>query len=175
MALCELDADLSFSLSAHSPSAITRSTAYGATPVMRMASAMSAISGCVAITWAIRFPRPNRIKFFALVKGSCWLCFGPPAEPVHVREGDVFLLTGERAFVLASDPAAVPVEAASLFPGSGARTVQIGDGSGCTQIGGRVRLAPSNDALLTDVLPPLIHIRATASRRRFCSGCLRGW
>jgi AraC-like DNA-binding protein len=109
-------------------------------------------------TWAIRFPQPNKIKFFALVKGGCWLSFGPRTEPVAVGEGDVFLLNGEHSFILASDPDTEPVEATSLF--SGKRFVQIGDGSGCTQIGGHVKLAPFNDALLTDVLPPLIHIRA---------------
>lgn len=130
--------------------------------ILRLLDAQPVVAGGFSAggTWAIRFPQPNKIKFFALVKGRCWLSFGPRTEPVDVGEGDVFLLNGERSFILASDRDAEPVEATSLFSGRGRRTVQIGDGCGCTQIGGHVKLAPSNDALLTDVLPPLIHIRA---------------
>jgi AraC-like DNA-binding protein len=130
--------------------------------ILRLLGAQPVVAGGFSAggTWAIRFPRPKKIKFFALVKGSCWLCLDAQTAPVSVREGDVFLLTGERSFVLASDPNAEPVDAATVFSGDGIRTAKIGDGNGCTQIGGHIRLAPSNDALLVDVLPPLIHIRA---------------
>jgi AraC-like DNA-binding protein len=130
--------------------------------ILRLLGAQPVVAGGFSAggTWAIRFPQPKKIKFFALVKGSCWLCLDAQAEPVAVGEGDVFLLTGERSFVLASAPDAKPIDAATLFSGDRTRTATIGDGNGCTQIGGHVRLAPFNDALLVDVLPSLIHIRA---------------
>lgn len=130
--------------------------------ILRLLGAQPVVAGGFSAggTWAIRFPQPKKIKFFALVKGRCWLCLDAQTAPVSVREGDVFLLTGERSFVLASDPNAEPVDAATLFTGNETRTAKIGDGNSCTQIGGHIRLAPSNDALLVDVLPPLIHIRA---------------
>jgi AraC-like DNA-binding protein len=134
--------------------------------ILRLLGAQPVLAGGFSAggAWAIRFPRPDKIKFFALVKGSCWLRFESRTEPVAVGEGDVLLLTGERSFIFASDPDTEPVEARSLFSGNGILTAQIGDGSSCTQIGGHVRLAPSNDALLTDVLPPLIHIRANCEQ-----------
>ncbi|EIF34487.1 DNA-binding domain-containing protein, AraC-type [Burkholderia sp. Ch1-1] len=129
---------------------------------LRLLGAQPVVAGGFSAggTWAIRFPQPKKIKFFALVKGSCWLSVDAQTGPVAVGEGDVFLLTGERSFVLASDPDAAPVDAATLFSGNAARSATIGDGNGCTQIGGHVRLAPSNDTLLVDALPSLIHIRA---------------
>ncbi|POR54752.1 AraC family transcriptional regulator [Paraburkholderia eburnea] len=130
--------------------------------ILRLLGAQPVVAGGFSAggLWAIRFPQPKKIKFFALVKGNCWLCIDGQKEPVAVGEGDVFLLTGEKSFVLASAPDVEPVDAATVFSGEASRSATIGDGSGCTQIGGHVRLAPSNDALLTDVLPPLIHIRA---------------
>ncbi|WP_175830945.1 AraC family transcriptional regulator [Burkholderia cenocepacia] len=130
--------------------------------ILRLLGTQPVVAGSFSAggTWAIRFPQPKKLKFFALVKGNCWLCIDAQTEPVAVGEGDVFLLTGEHAFVLASDPDADPVDAATVFSGERTRTATIGDGNGCTQIGGHVRLAPSNDALLVDVLPSLIHIRA---------------
>lgn len=110
--------------------------------------------------WAIRFPQPNKIKFFALVKGNCWLCIDAATAPIHVQQGDVFLLTGERSFVLASAPDVVPVDASGLFSGNVTKTAKIGDGSDCVQIGGHVRLARPDGTLLLDVLPPLVHISA---------------
>jgi AraC-like DNA-binding protein len=74
----------------------------------------------------------------------------------------VFLLSARRSFVLSSDLAAVPVEAASVFSPNLSEVVQLGGGEECLQVGGFVRLDPASGGLLTDVLPPLVHIRAAS-------------
>lgn len=134
--------------------------------ILGLANAQSVVSGGFTAggRWAIRFPPPDKIKFFALVKGNCWLRMEGEAAPVRVEAGDVFLVSAPRSFVLAGDLATVPVEAMSLFSGrdTGSKFVQLGEGDDCIQIGGHVRLDPASGGLLADVLPPLIHVRAAS-------------
>ncbi|WMJ69353.1 AraC family transcriptional regulator [Stenotrophomonas sp. 24(2023)] len=114
--------------------------------------------------WSLRFPPPDKLKFFALLKGSCWLLLDGAAQPQRVYEGDVFVLTAPRGFVLCSDPAVPPVLAVEVFTGTEDKTALLGSGQDCEQIGGHVRLDPVTGRLLGDVLPPLIHVRAGSSR-----------
>jgi AraC-like DNA-binding protein len=130
--------------------------------ILKLTNAETIVSGGFTAggSWAIRFPAPNKIKFFALVKGNCWLRIDSHESPIRVEEGDVFLLSAQRSFVLASDLAVVPVDATGLFTGTVYRTAKLGHGEDCIQIGGHVRLDQSSGGLLADVLPPLIHVKA---------------
>lgn len=132
--------------------------------ILKIANAQSVLSGGFTAggPWAIRFPVPDKIKFFAIVKGNCWLLIDGEEAPVRVEAGDVFLLSAQRPFVLAGDLAAVPVDATSLFAGNVSKIAKIGDSEDCIQIGGHVRLDPASGELLADVLPPLIHVRAAS-------------
>ncbi|APR35744.1 AraC family transcriptional regulator [Paraburkholderia sp. SOS3] len=112
--------------------------------------------------WAIRFPAPDKIKFFAVVKGTCWVRIDGEAEPIHFSTGDVGLLSAKRAFVLASDPDVAPIEAMSVFSGAGRSTAVLGDGNDFAHIGGHVLLDPTSGRLLSDVLPPWIHVSAAS-------------
>ncbi|RQU68189.1 AraC family transcriptional regulator [Burkholderia cenocepacia] len=112
--------------------------------------------------WAIRFPVPDKIKFFAVVKGTCWVSIDGNDEPICFGIGDVGLLTAKRSFVLASDPSVVPVDAMALFSGAGRFAVTLGNGEDFAQIGGHVLLDPASGSLLSGVLPPWIHIPATS-------------
>ncbi len=113
-------------------------------------------------SWAIRFPAPDKIKFFAVVKGHCWVSVEGEAEPIHFETGDVGLLSAKRSFVLASDPNLPPVDAMSLFSGAGRTMAALGDGSDFAHIGGHVLLDPASGRLLADVLPPWIHVPAAS-------------
>src|ERR1700761_2128471 len=90
--------------------------------------------------WAIRFPVPTKIKFFAVVKGTCWISIDGERDPIHFETGDVGLLTAARSFVLASHPDVVPVDAMEMFSGAGGSTARIGSGEEFAQIGGHVLL-----------------------------------
>ncbi|PZM13706.1 AraC family transcriptional regulator [Rhizobium tubonense] len=132
--------------------------------ILKFTNAQSVVSGGFAAggSWAVRFPAPDKIKFFGLVKGRCWLSMDGEEAPVRIEEGDVFLLSAQRSFVLSSDLAAVPIDATSLFGGGASKFAEIGDGEDCIQIGGHVRLDPASGGLLADILPPLIHVRASS-------------
>ena len=132
--------------------------------ILRLANAQSVVSGGFTAggSWAIRFPAFDKLKFSALIRGTCWLMVDGDEEPVRVEAGDVFLLSAQRSFVLASDLGAVPVEAASVFSPNVSEIASLGGGEECLQIGGFVRLDPASGGLLADVLPPLIHVRAAS-------------
>lgn len=112
--------------------------------------------------WAIRFPIPDKIKFFAVVKGSCWVSIDDVTGPICFETGDVGLLAARRSFVLASDPGIDPIDAMSVFSGSGGATAQLGDGRDFAHIGGHVLLDPVSGKLLEDVLPTWIHVPAVS-------------
>jgi AraC-like DNA-binding protein len=112
--------------------------------------------------WAIHFPAPDKIKFFAVVKGRCWVRIEGEAEPIDFETGDVGLLSAKRSFVLASDLRIPPVDAMSLFSGAGRTTAILGDGGDFAHIGGHVLLDPASGRLLADVLPPWIHVPAAS-------------
>jgi AraC-like DNA-binding protein len=114
--------------------------------------------------WAIRFPAPDKIKFFAVVKGDCWALIDGEAEPIRFQTGDVGLLSAKRSFVLASAPDVPPVDAMSLFSGAGTTSAQIGDGEDFTHIGGHVLLDAASGQLLLDALPPWIHVPAASAQ-----------
>src|ERR1700709_1379570 len=125
--------------------------------ILRFTSAESLVTGGFTAggAWAIRFPAPDKIKFFAVVRGCCWVRIEGEAGPVRFETGDVGLLAAKRSFVLASAPDGVRGEAMSLFTGPG-NTAKLGDGADFAHIGGHVLLDPASGQLLADVLPPWI-------------------
>lgn len=128
--------------------------------ILKLAKAESLVTGGFTAggRWAIRFPAPKTIKFFAVVKGNCWVTLDGEA-PIHFETGDVGLLSAPRAFVLASDPDAPALDAMDLFSGAGRTEAQLGDGGDFAHIGGHVLLDPGNGPLLGSMLPPWIHVR----------------
>lgn len=132
--------------------------------VLKFTSAQSLVTGGFTAggAWALRFPAPDKIKFFAIVKGHCWVRIDGEAEPIRFDTGDVGLLSAKRSFVLASDLSVSPVDAMSAFAGAGGTTAQLGDGADFGHIGGHVLLDPASGRLLSDVLPPWIHVPAAS-------------
>jgi AraC-like DNA-binding protein len=130
--------------------------------ILKLANAQSVVSGGFTAggPWAIRFQPPGKLKFFAVVRGGCWLRLDGEEAPVRVDEGDVFLLSARRSFVLAGDLVTVPVDARSVFTPDAGTIARVGDGEDILLLGGHVQLDPASGGLLADVLPPLIHVRA---------------
>ncbi len=62
--------------------------------ILKFANAETVVSGGFTAggSWAIRFPAPDKLKFFAIVKGHCWLRLDGEEAPVRVETGVVFLL-----------------------------------------------------------------------------------
>lgn len=132
--------------------------------ILKLTSAESVVTGGFTAggPWAIAFPARDKIKFFAVVKGGCWVCLEGEAQPVRFETGDVGLLVAQRSFVLSSDLGVPPLDAMDLFSRAGRTAAQLGDGRDFAHLGGHVLLDPVSGRLLLDVLPPWIHIRAAS-------------
>ena len=85
--------------------------------LLEVTQARAVVSGAFTAQspWAVRWPAFDKLKFVATVKGRCWLRVDGDAQPVQIETGDVFLLSGSRGFVVASDLAAKPIEATKLL------------------------------------------------------------
>ncbi|MGF6774098.1 AraC-like DNA-binding protein [Paraburkholderia sp. GAS199] len=136
--------------------------------ILKLTQAQSLVTGGFSASgpWAVRFPAPDKIKFFAVVKGNCWVRLEGLAEPERFETGDVGLLSAHRWSILSSDLETEPVEAMDIFSRTGRSTAKLGSRSESesefAHIGGHVLLDPVSGPLLLDVLPPWIHIRASS-------------
>lgn len=130
--------------------------------VLRLVKAEPTVTGGFTAggPWAIRFPARDKVKFFGVVKGQCWVSFDDGSEAIKFETGDVGLLAEQRPFVLSSAPDVTPVDAVTLFSGAGRTTALIGDGSAFEHFGGHVLFDPVQASLVRNVLPTWIHIRA---------------
>jgi hypothetical protein len=108
-------------------------------------------------SWALQFPPPNKIKFVAVLKGTCWLTI-EDETPLHVKTGDVFVLPAERAFVMAGDLNAPKTDGLEVFSGATDKVGHIGAGDDFFAVGAHIALDLERGRLLSEVLPPLIHL-----------------
>ena len=133
--------------------------------ILQLTSAEAVVTGGFNAggPWAISFPGRDKIKFFAVIKGSCWVQLEGEPAPIHFETGDFGLLAARRSFVLASAPNVTPVNAMILFSGSGSNTATLGSGADFADLGGHVTLDPIRGRLLAEMLPPWIHLRAASS------------
>jgi AraC-like DNA-binding protein len=133
-----------------------------ASDILEFTKAQTLVTGGFSAggAWALQFPVPKSIKFFAVVRGRCWATVDGLPEPVGFGPGDVGLLAAPRAFVLASDLNVPPQDAMQVFGGAAKTEVTLGDGRDFEYIGGHVLLDPVSGRFLADVLPPWIHVPA---------------
>jgi len=130
--------------------------------ILTLANAQSVITGAFEAggAWAPRFPPPDRIKFFGVVRGACWLQVEGEAADLRLEAGDVFLLSAPRAFVLTTDRQLEPLDAVTVFRDCFASGARLGAGDEFHLLGGHLELDPGSGDLLTAVLPPLMVARA---------------
>lgn len=113
--------------------------------------------------WSIQFPRHQGIKFDVVRKGSCSLQVEGENKPYHFAEGDCFLLTSGRAFVLASDLSlpAVDYREALIFDKQGVGC--CGGGGDCLLDGGHVMFAGNHVNRFFTGLPGVIPAYASSN------------
>ncbi|MCM0675275.1 AraC family transcriptional regulator [Micromonospora phytophila] len=110
--------------------------------------------------WAVRFPPPDGVKFNAVSQGHCWLRVDGVPDPIHLRDGDCYLLTRPLAFTLASDLDLPTEPAQPLFTAAAQGVARAGDGDEVFLIGGAFSFTARARALLLDNLPPVLHVPA---------------
>ncbi len=112
--------------------------------------------------WALSFDRFPHVKVGGVVRGRAWLIL-EGQEPVPVEEGDTFLMGNPPPYVLAGERDARPSPAALRWGEARPDVVTIGPATHehtyvCT---GRLTFDHRNASVLTDLLPPLVVVRAT--------------
>ena len=115
--------------------------------------------------WAMRFPQYPYIKFVTLVKGEYYLRMDDSDETHHISEGDCYLMTNI-AYRIASAPAklATAIDGVDYFINNRSTDgiVRWGPSMDMLAIGSHFSFEAAHSALLLDLLPPLIHIRAAS-------------
>jgi AraC-like DNA-binding protein len=115
--------------------------------------------------WVLAFARDDGVKCYAVQSGSCWLAMEGGAEPVLLQAGDFVLLPGGQAFWLYSAADAPPIDAFDFFSKIPAgETAALNGGGGVAGVGGYFGFEGMHTELLLGMLPPVVHIRAEASK-----------
>lgn len=109
--------------------------------------------------WALRFPPPEKIKFFVMARGNSLLLVDGIGKPFKLHEGDVFLLQAGAGFVIASNTGIFPRDALEVFDADRPEIVDLG-GSGVLFLGGHVELDLVGSDMLLSHLPATIHLLA---------------
>jgi AraC-like DNA-binding protein len=115
--------------------------------------------------WAIEFEGDGYFRCLALVSGHCWLAIDGVDGPVRLFAGDFVVLPHGRAFCVASDLAAAPVDIMTVItaPLNG-NIFRWQGGGGCMALSALFTFAGDDASLLLGALPPLVHIRKQADR-----------
>ncbi|MRW83667.1 helix-turn-helix domain-containing protein [Pseudoduganella sp. FT26W] len=131
--------------------------------VLNLLNARSMLSTALVAgaAWSVRVREFEGLKFNAVLRGDAWLQVDGEAA-LHLREGDCFMLARGRSFVIASDLALTPREAAEVFAGAANGIAFYGDR--CHILGGKMVLDAAVAPLLVDALPAVIHLPAAAPR-----------
>lgn len=113
-------------------------------------------------SWALRFEAFEYVTIGGVDQGECWLVFEDGTEPVRLCEGDLFLLVKSPAYRLASSLTVEPLPAQVLWESAAKGQVRIGaEGAADSGLcGGRFWFDEANAAMLIDVLPRLVHVKA---------------
>ncbi|HEY0685220.1 MAG TPA: AraC family transcriptional regulator [Steroidobacter sp.] len=113
--------------------------------------------------WGVRYPAYGHPSFALVLNGSCWLAAeGMPAFTLH--SGDFILFSAMPGFTLAGDLEVEPKQMVIPRPEDHANEVVHGDPTmepSVTLIGGGFAFDPINASVLVDLLPKMLHIRAT--------------
>src|SRR6201991_662469 len=105
--------------------------------ILKFTRAASLVTGGFSAggAWAVRFPAPDKIKFFAVVKGQCWVRID--------GHGKTFLFET----VPGGRPRFAPVEAMRVSSEAGRSTAKLGRGDDFRHIGGHVLPDPVSGLL----------------------------
>jgi len=112
-------------------------------------------------SWAVQFAPSPHVKLGVVAHGNGWLSLDGH-EPVELHAGDFYLLGNPPRYRLASDLDATPQDASAPWVG----TLRIGPDTeeDFYVCGGHFAFDDGFAALLLDVLPPLVLVRASDPR-----------
>lgn len=140
-------------------------TAEPLSDMLKLLGAESVLTGTLIAggAWSIRFPSPEQIKFWGIVKGHCRVRMDD-GTVIQLKAGDVLLMLQSPPMTLATDPDVVSVDIDDVLSEASGEICRIGNGEDFMLIGGTVMLDPRGRSLLFDALPPTIHINGGAAQ-----------
>jgi AraC-like DNA-binding protein len=107
--------------------------------------------------WALHFPKLTRLKFVAVLRGTCWIML--PDAPAHkLKAGDTFFLTNSR-YTVASAPDVEPQDGMALFDAAETNIIRLG-GNETAMLGGGFVFEGGNENLVINILPAFMFIPA---------------
>jgi AraC-like DNA-binding protein len=111
--------------------------------------------------WGLSFRKRDDLLFCWIERGECQL-LRPGHAPVLLRQGDFALVYTSTPFALASDASAACIDSEKAVAATKKVRLKLGEGKEQPVIlhAGKFLMAEVNVHLLTDLLPPLIHIEA---------------
>ncbi|MBB6143547.1 AraC-like DNA-binding protein [Silvibacterium bohemicum] len=114
---------------------------------------------------AVRFPKHNGVKCYAMLAGDCWLVVEGVSEPVLLHAGDCFLLPRGLPFHLTTDLSLEPL----LYSEACVRQRMRHEAPGVTEdaryiAGGHFALSGGHAEMLLQSLPPIVHIRRESDK-----------
>jgi AraC-like DNA-binding protein len=103
--------------------------------------------------------------FGMVSRGNCWLTVEGSPKPIPLTGGDCFLLAPGGAHALRDHPRTRTRSIADVLRGRSGDVIHFGGGGAPTSIvGGKFTFDATNSKPLTDLLPPLIHVKADQAR-----------
>src|SRR5690606_10369947 len=100
--------------------------------------------------WALAFPERDRLKFVAVVTGTCWIERpGHTAEPLVAV--DVFLI-GRTAYTVSSHAGVPPIDGAPFYEGKTPEELPL-QGDDTIMLGGGVEVTLDDGGFLLNMLP----------------------
>ena len=109
--------------------------------------------------FAIKFPKHESIKCYAVVSGQCWLSVEGVRDALHITTGDCFLLASGISYCLASDLTLTSVDAPAIFPFPLNGRIASCNGGDCLFVGGNFIVTGKPADILLAELPPIVHIQ----------------
>jgi AraC-like DNA-binding protein len=107
--------------------------------------------------WSLFFPPYHGIKFAAVLQGECWGRVDGMAQPVHLQEGDCFLLNRGSGITLSTDPSLPPQDSSAVLEAIEREGVAIHNGGGEVLLIGVFFSFPNDHAArLLDGLPRFV-------------------
>lgn len=115
--------------------------------------------------WCFEFEPSAGFKCFAVISGCCWLRLDTEDVTVRVEAGDFVVLTHGSGYRLASNLDLPSMEIMSVIkePLNG-RILTWQGGGGCLGLSAIFNFAGEHASILSEVLPPVIHIRNPEDR-----------
>lgn len=134
--------------------------------VFELVEVRSVLSGAIAVRgrWFSRAPVEDPLKFFAVVRGRARLTADGMDGPLELESGDVAILNNRSWLELQGGAGtAPPREVLPETDASAAAFCGLDTGADDVVVGVRVDLNLAGRALLSQALPPVGHVRASAA------------